>query len=329
MPWVYTRELLDATLELSIYFFKKSGLKIGESWSELIRMKSLIQMAIELRKRSRFEEALRYAKRALTLGERMGNLKIQAAALAEIGQLYFALGERSLARRDWHRAYIIFVKLNEHEKCARLQLLMANDLRLSGYLNPAVRLYKKILKSAEARELTELKAIVYGQLGLVLRELDRNVEAEACYERAIKAGEESSHWPVVYKSMLGLAELLVSKNKFEKADQYYTKAKAWFERSGEPHGGLLETVAAKAALKTGRIGEAKEIYVTKFYKTQNGLQKALIAEQLINVAISENDFESAKKYYQCALKLFYENRAPGWGRWLKNKNYFDKLDNLG
>jgi hypothetical protein len=309
----------------------KTSLQNGSRRAELIHVKfrtpyesaqALIRAAIALRQHSRLEESFHFTKRAFALGERMGNLWIQAAALAELGRLHSNRGDRTLARRDWHRAYTIFKTLDAHEKCARLQILMAYDLRLSGHLNPAVSLYKKILKSAVKHELTEIKALVYGQMGIVLRELDRNGEAEACFERSIKAGQESSYWPVVYKSMLGLSELLVLKRRYLKADEYYNKAKAWYENSGERDGGLIEIVAAKSALHTGRTKEAKEILFSHYYRVQNGLQKAMIAEQLVNVALSEGDQENAKRYYHCALKLFYENRAPGWSRRLRKKNYF-------
>lgn len=282
-------------------------------------------MAIVLRKRSRFDESLRCSKKAFTLGERKGDVKLQAAALCEMGQLHFTQGKRDLARRDWYRAIAIFNKLNAHEQSARVQLLVVHDLHLTGHLNAAVIRYKKVLRLAEDHKLVEVKALVYGNMGVVLRELDRNVEAEACFDRAIKAGRESSHWPIVYKSMLGLAELLASKNNFAKAEDYFSKAKTWFERSGESDGGLMEIVRAKVALKTARLEEAKEIFVANFYRTKNGLHKAMMAEQLLRVAISEDDFEGAQRHYETALKLFYENGAPGWGRRLRDKNYFPQL----
>ena len=175
-------------------------------------------------------EAASYFQSALKLlKEKEGEYPERGRVLERLGDIKRLVGEYDACLKYWNDALLLWKKLHEKEKMARLHRKMANVLWSSGSrkmvdMEKAEEFHRKALKVIETRPGSAELASLYEDMARMHYLTGSRSEALHWAEKAIEIAEKLDDSEVIASSYTSLGTLFGLKGDVKKAIKYLEKA---------------------------------------------------------------------------------------------------------
>src|SRR5579871_3992028 len=172
----------------------------------------------------------------------------------------------------------------------------------------ATRLFEQLVEHAVARDIAELEASAYHQLGMIAQEEREFKKARKRYLKSAAISEKLGNLYRAARTYHQLGVIAEQEQEFEKAREWHLKSLPIQEELGDLPGlaGTYHQLGMIAAGE-GDFGKAREWTLKSLTISErlNDLQRVAGAyHQLGMIALRERDFGKARDWYQEALVIF-------------------------
>jgi len=178
------------------------------------------------------DSALVYGKKALSGAKKIGDEKLQAQILSDIGMVYFNNGNYDEAKRYYNSALELRKKLKDEEGVAKMYLKLANVHQYQYDTKKAMQLY---LKGSEYFEKTKNQVVLYSiksNIASLYYDMKNFKKAIEYYNDVVKFNEENEQHLELSTNLLNLAGIYHQMNDTVKAVKIYNKSLKYCQLAG-------------------------------------------------------------------------------------------------
>jgi len=260
--------------------------------------------------------ALDYAQKAFDISKKIGNIKIEAQALKNIGVMHLFLGDYDKAEDFFSKSLKKFIKVKDKAGISGCynNLGLVNDLK--GSFNIASEYYKKSLKIDIETNNDNGVANSLNNLGNIFQKQGNYKTAIEYYIKVLKIREKNNDKTGVADSYNNIAALYETQNELDQAIQNYQKALVLYIENQN------KSKTAIALHNIGHILSSKKQYseALDFYlqaleiKKEHGLKSgiALTYQNIGEIYQELNKYKEAYEYFSNSL-LIYQQLKDEYG----------------
>ena len=216
---------------------------LSKSKSDIEKVQLLNEMA-DYYKSSNPDLMEEYATKALTLAQKINYKAEEATALLNLGIVNIISGDYPKALDFFSQAKVVYenelavnVKDNRKLKNGLARVYGSMGVVFSEQSNYAKALqhHLKAVSIYEETKEEEKLARVYNNIGIVYRAQKEDFKALDYFSKAQKLQEKAGD-PTVGITLTNIGNLHLKQNNLKEAEDYYTKAKFYFEKFPNPRG---------------------------------------------------------------------------------------------
>ncbi len=284
-------------------------------------------------------QALYYAKRALSIAEKIKYWTGVVRVLNLIGGIYGSLSKMDLALEYYQRALVLSEELNDKlgmAKCysyiAMEHIRDANYPKAIQYLQKSTKIYEAFDNRIGISSNLSSLGVIYVRQGNYPLSLD-------CYQKSLSISEELNNKDGISACLNNIGNIYVSQNKSQLALQMYTKALNINNEIGDK--GKLSASYLNIGIIYQKLNNPKalEYFETALRYSEEVSSKLTIPNILSSMGdyhLEHKDYPKALDSYRQALSIANEIPHKRYsckikyaiGRvYLKQKNYTNALSN--
>ncbi|HEX8145096.1 MAG TPA: tetratricopeptide repeat protein [Pyrinomonadaceae bacterium] len=278
-----------------------------------MQIKTMLQLSYVFHNVGDTAQAQKLAGDAVALAQANGMENLSMRGLVDLGNTYFARGDRS--RGDYDEAEKYFNKALELARRYKARRNEARALAVLGslriqqnqpdeavqYLEPALAFYQQSGFRKEASQLLLL-------LGRAKRQKGDYAAALAAFQQQLQLAEEVGDPSQKALSQESIGHVLVRQERYPEALDYFQQSYATYKALGLPRGvGNTLTSQAYILWQLGRYTDARaRLDEARSIANQSDVGKPVLTDTNSNeagMALSERRFQEAKARAEEALKL--------------------------
>jgi len=187
-----------------------------------------------------FKEAESVCLRQLTAAERLGNIRLKAAVLTDLGIATFLQDRFEDARARFEQALGLFEELGDEARIASAMTNVGNALSALGQTEEAIAQWKGALGVVSSAGTLSQQAKIQNNLGIAYFNIRKYAEARACYERSRDFFTRLAMKSDLAYTLTNLGEVLFADGDYGKAISTWTEVLPQYEAM-EDRRGLVET----------------------------------------------------------------------------------------
>jgi predicted ATPase len=183
------------------------------------------------RKIHAYEQAVRDFERVFDLMELEGERnEVKGATLEKLGENYCLAGRAQEGVKSYEQALAIFTQLNDFKACARICVVLSDELMLARSggemvgIREAIEVLKRGLKYVEETPQSFEAAAIYSRLAWFLGLSEERNEVLAWAEKGLEAGEKSNNFETIAMTMANKGALLCDTGKVDEGLPLWEKA---------------------------------------------------------------------------------------------------------
>jgi tetratricopeptide (TPR) repeat protein len=283
------------------------------------------------------EKALQKFEQALSICQRVGEKKAEAAFLNEIGLVYSSLGQYDKALEYFEEALPIVRKVGDVEGEAATLNNIGAVYKSWGQYTKALEFYEKALPIFRKLPYVKGEGTTLNNIAVVHRSWGQYAKALEFYERSLAIYREIGDVAFEGKTLNNIGEVYRSWGQYAKALEFYQKSLTIKREIGDVQGegttlwnmAYVHVAMGQYPEALANLDKALEIY-TRIGVPRDGVKDSM-AEVYLEMGdmdkaaqyatwtstlgwlcLLKADYSRAKKNYESLLKRAEENRNADW-----------------
>ncbi len=256
--------------------------------------------------RENSQKANEYAKKALSLAQKLNMPSETAKAYRIVGLNYFMERELAKAEEYYRKSISAASKVNDQLNVAHAKSSLALLFVEQGKNREALDIYHQTARLFDAKNEKIAESTCYTNMALAFMSLLANDSAVYYYRKSIDVSEKNNDLIGVAYGYAGIGDLYANSSRKKEAKEMYVKSLNWFQEAKFYEGegfGLIRL--AEALEEEDSLSKADSLYRAvidnrNYRKNQFIEYYALMG--LGRIRYTEKEFRNSLRYYKQALE---------------------------
>ncbi len=264
--------------------------------------RSYLNLGLALDYQSKFDSAIIYYNKSLSINKVLENDFWQAQALLNLGIVNYYKGEFEASVQYYFKALKKFEKINDTGRMSAIYNNLGSIYKSKGALVKAIEYHRKSLAIDIVNKDSAGISGSYNNIGIVYRNLNKLDSAFFYYEKSLEIKRKINDVQGIASSLTNIGQLYFHQKDYEKGLKYNIEALA-MERKLNNKRGICQSYIniGEGYLNIGDLNSAS-FYLDRGYDMAKeiGIVEDLVSalEGLAGVAAQKGDYKAAFIYYQ-------------------------------
>jgi len=252
------------------------------------------------------DQSIIYAKEAVELAKKIGDIERQGAMLKNVGIGYYYKGEFLEVLSYWRKSLTAYERINHPKGISNLLSNIGAVYNSTGDNTKALDYFLRALRIAEAHGDDFRRATVLQNIGAVHSNMEQFALSETYYVQALKLCDSLQYDKGIATVTMNLGEVYKNFKKYDKATTHVDKAKRIFTKLKDPSLPEAMVMASLINFEQNNYREAQKeaqnaYRIAKATDNKTMLQKAIITKGRIYNA--ENQTNLSIPAFREGIKL--------------------------
>ena len=177
----------------------------------------LLAMGITYQFLQKPDEALRYFGESIALGEKIGQKRAVAAALAQTGQMQMDMGKSDAALASYKRAVALFQEVGSNKEAGDTLIDMATLYQTRGANDQALQLFRQALQIERDAGDQNNEALCLSDIAEIHLAKGDTESAFTYFQQALQLGEKIGAPPRIAEPLQGLGDAYTMSGEYDQA----------------------------------------------------------------------------------------------------------------